>query len=93
LSEIKNNIGYFTANFRDGQVNVGGESFPVGFFFMNAMNEYWKPYSGNDSENFEIAQKLLVICLWLLFASKAAVPARFLPSGAVNSNWVVTLPS
>lgn len=60
-SEIKREIGCFTADFRDGKVAIGGETFPSGFFFMNAMNEYWKPYSGDDNEDFGIAQKLLVM--------------------------------
>ena len=60
-SEIQNKLGCFTADFRDGYVTVGGETFPSGFFFVNAMNEYHKPYSGDDSEDFEIAQKLLIM--------------------------------
>lgn len=60
-SIIKREVGCFAADFRDGKVTVGGETFPSGFFFVNAMNEYWKPYSDDDNENFEIAQKLIVM--------------------------------
>ena len=59
--EIKREISCFAADFLDGKVSIGGETFPSGYFFMNAMNEYWKPYNGDDSENFEIAQKLKVV--------------------------------
>ncbi len=60
-SEISNEISRFTADFLDGKVVVGGNVFPSGYFFMNAMNEYWKPYSGDDNENFEIAPKLMTV--------------------------------
>jgi hypothetical protein len=60
-SEIKREIGCFSADFRDDKVTIGGETFLSGFLFVNAMNEYWQPYGGNDDENFEIAQKLLVM--------------------------------
>jgi hypothetical protein len=60
-SEIKREIGCFTADFRDGKVTVDGETFPSGFFFVNAMNEYWQPYNDDDRADFEIAQKLLVM--------------------------------
>lgn len=60
-SEIKYNISCFTADFLDGKVTVGGETFPSGYFFVNAMNEYWKPYSGDDSEDFEIGQKIKLV--------------------------------
>ncbi|GHU60206.1 hypothetical protein FACS1894171_0740 [Clostridia bacterium] len=59
--EIRREIGSFTADFRDGKVTVGGETFLSGYFFTNAMNEYWQPYSGSDGANFEIAPKLLVM--------------------------------
>ena len=58
MSETKKEINCFTADFLDGKVSIGGEIFPSGYFFVNAMNEYWKPYSGDD-EDFEIAPKLL----------------------------------
>jgi len=54
-------ISRFTADFRDGKVAVGGETFPSGYLFVNAMNEYWKPYSGDDSADFEIAPKLMTV--------------------------------
>ena len=60
-SKIKREISCFTADFLDGKVSIGGETFPSGYFFVNAMNEYWKPYSGDDSEDFEIANKLKVV--------------------------------
>lgn len=60
-STIKREISCFTADFLDGKVIIGGETFPSGYFFVNAMNEYWKPYSGDDSEDFEIAQKLKTV--------------------------------
>ena len=60
-SKIKREISCFTADFLDGKVSIGGETFPSGCFFVNAMNEYWKPYSGDDDEDFEIAQKLKVV--------------------------------
>lgn len=60
-SEIKREISCFTADFLDGRVTIGGETFPSGYFFMNAMNEYWKPYDGDDSTDFEIAGKLKMI--------------------------------
>jgi hypothetical protein len=60
-SKIRQEIGCFTADFRDGKVTVGGETYPSGFFFVNAMNEYWQPYNGDDNADFEIAQKLLVM--------------------------------
>jgi len=59
--EIQNKLGCFTADFRDGYVTAGGETFPSGFFFVNAMNEYHKPYNGDDTEDFEITQKLLIM--------------------------------
>jgi len=58
---VQNEISCFTADFINGKVTVGGKTFPSGYFFMNAMNEYWKPYSGNDNEDFEIAQRLMVM--------------------------------
>jgi hypothetical protein len=57
-ARIKREISCFSADFLDGKVTVSGEIFPSGFLFVNSMNEYWKPYSGDDSEDFEIAQKL-----------------------------------
>ena len=36
-SEIKYNISCFTADFLDGKVTVGGETFPSGYFFVNAI--------------------------------------------------------
>ena len=39
---IKRGIGCFTADFRDKKVIVGGKAFPAGYFFMNALNEYWR---------------------------------------------------
>ena len=41
-NNIAQNIGCFTADFRDKKVIVGGKVFPVGHFFVNSLNEYWK---------------------------------------------------
>ena len=42
VSQAKRNIGCFTADFRGNKVAVGGKAFPAGFFFCNALNEYWR---------------------------------------------------
>jgi hypothetical protein len=42
ISQAKRNIGCFTADFRGNKVAVGGKAFPAGFFFCNALNEYWR---------------------------------------------------
>lgn len=60
-SEIRREVICFMADFLDGKVTVVGETFPSGYFFVNAMNEYWKPYNGGDSEDFEIASKLMTV--------------------------------
>ena len=41
-NNFKQSIGCFTADFREKRVIVGGKAFPAGYFFMNALNEYWK---------------------------------------------------
>jgi hypothetical protein len=41
-SQAKRNIGCFTADFRNNKVAVGGKAFLAGFFFCNALNEYWR---------------------------------------------------
>ena len=41
-SQPKRSIGCFTADFRGNKVTVGGKVFPAGFFFCNALNEYWR---------------------------------------------------
>ena len=60
-TEIKREISCFTADYFDGKVSIGGKSFPSGYFFMNALNEYRKPYNGDDDEDFEIAQRIMVV--------------------------------
>ena len=42
VSQLKRSIGCFTADFRCNKVAVGGKAFPIGFFFCNALNEYWR---------------------------------------------------
>lgn len=58
------NIGSFTADFRDGNVTVGNKTFPAGFFFMNALNEYWRDApDGVDSDpnsDWLIANRLIM---------------------------------
>ena len=58
---ISNNIGCFTADFRNGRVIVGGKAAPSGFFFMNSLNEYWKEYTGSDKGNWLIGNRLKII--------------------------------
>ena len=41
-SILKREVGCFTADIRGEKVIVGGRAFPVGFFFTNSLNEYWK---------------------------------------------------
>ena len=51
--QIAQTVGCFIADFRDGKVIIGRMVFPAGFFFMNALNEYWNP-------DYEIAPRLIV---------------------------------
>ena len=49
-NNFKQNIGCFTADFRDKKVIVAGKAFPAGHFFMNSLNEYCKEApDGTDS--------------------------------------------
>ncbi|MDR3239011.1 MAG: DUF6076 domain-containing protein [Clostridiales bacterium] len=62
-SHPKQNIGCFTADFRGKKVAIGGRVFPVGFFFCNSLNEYWREAPNGEHSNpaagWLIANRLL----------------------------------
>jgi len=68
-NNLGRNIGYFTADFRDKKVIVGGKAFPAGYFFMNALNEYWKEApdgaGSNPKGDWLIGNRLLSTHLYM----------------------------
>jgi hypothetical protein len=60
VKRVENKIGSFSADFRDGKVLIGGKAFPAGYFFVNAMNEYWKE-PPDPKGDWEIAYRLMVM--------------------------------
>ena len=69
---IKQDIGCFTADFRDEKVVIGKKAFPAGYFFMNALNEYQKEApDGRNSDpggDWLIANRIIInhIDMWQL---------------------------
>ena len=63
------NIGCFTADLRGNKIIVGNKTFPVGFYFTDSLNEYWKeaPAGVNSNTNGDwlIANRLSSMHLYM----------------------------
>jgi hypothetical protein len=66
---MKSEIGCFTADFRGNKVLVGNKTFPSGYYFTDALNEYWKeaPAGVNSNTNGDwlIANRLSSMHLFM----------------------------